>query len=481
MSPEVQSKISGDISTVGSNAPRSGPRQRINLLDNRVVAGIMRSKWYPGVVQVPVLIGSVFIVYELLAGPLNADENFGATVMWVLWWSILPIMLLFVGRFWCSICPFGLMSDLVQRLVGANREVPKFLRRNAMWIVIGVFLVVTWMEHVWGLSESPRGSAALLIGVTVGAVIFGAFYERRTWCRYVCFVGGLSSNYARVGMLELRGTKASTCTSCEVQACLKGGVAGEGCHMFEFPRAMDSSSQCDYCSGCVKNCPNDSIRLSPRLPAEELWHVRRPHFDVGFLAMTIVGIVLLENMSMLPIWQSFLGGVADQFGSDSDDLFTLTFAFIPTIAAPIVLLALASWLAGKCDGLSTKQNFARFGYSFIPFGISVHIAHILFHLLAEGKSLAFSFSGMFGASHAGQSTAVVGPVGVKVIQYVLIVAGTALSLYTAYRMSGMSSRSTQSAAGGSAPRLSLALNWAPILIMAVINAVLFSMPMAMVM
>lgn len=448
------------------------PKKPINLLDNRVASRFLRSRWYPTVLQIPVLIGTVFIVYELVVGPLDADENVGATVMWVLWWSLLPIMVLFVGRFWCAICPFGLVSDLVQKLVGANRRVPRFFRTNAIGITIAVFWVVTWIEHIWGLSESPRGSAVLLLSVTAAAVVFGALYERRTWCRYVCFVGGLSSNYARAGMLELRGTH-DICSTCEVEACYRGGEAGAGCHMFEYPRAMNSSAQCDLCAGCVKNCPNDSIRISPRIPTQELWHVRRPRFEVSALAIAIVGIVLLENATMLPIWDTITGWITDQFGSTSTT-FTFTFAFVPTVLAPAALLGLAALAAQQFNGRTVKQNVAQFGYAFIPFGIAVHIAHILFHLLAEGKSVAFSFAGLFGASHAGQSTAVLAPATIKVVQYGLIVLGTVGALYTAYRMS-------RAAAHDPAPRASFVANAVPILVLAAVNVVLFSMPMAMVM
>jgi len=32
---------------------------------------------------------------------------------------------------------------------------------------------------------------------------------------------------------------------------------------------------------CVKTCPNDSIRITTRLPSEELWFVRNPQLPVA--------------------------------------------------------------------------------------------------------------------------------------------------------------------------------------------------------
>ena len=56
-----------------------------NLLDSKAVGGLMRSRWYPGVFQVPVAAVFGLVAYELLAGPTSAHDNAGTALMWVLW------------------------------------------------------------------------------------------------------------------------------------------------------------------------------------------------------------------------------------------------------------------------------------------------------------------------------------------------------------------------------------------------------------
>jgi len=66
------------------------------------------------------------VAYQLLAGPDSAHDNAGTALMWVLWWPILPLVYVVFGRFWCAVCPFAALSDLVQKLVGANRPFQPF-------------------------------------------------------------------------------------------------------------------------------------------------------------------------------------------------------------------------------------------------------------------------------------------------------------------------------------------------------------------
>ncbi len=207
------------------------PAQR-NLLHYPVVAAVLRSRWYPGILQAITAAFFVLILFQLLAGPTAAHDNLGTALTWVLWWPMIPIIFLLLGRFWCAICPFGTISDLVQKFVGNRRAVPKFLKQYGIWIIDALFILITWSDHVWGIVESPWGSGVLLLLLTTGVVICGAFFERRTWCRYLCFLGGLSGNYARAGMLQLR-TNPLICATCKSgAACYNGNANGPGCPMF---------------------------------------------------------------------------------------------------------------------------------------------------------------------------------------------------------------------------------------------------------
>jgi ferredoxin len=442
-----------------------------NLLKNKVVDGVIKSRWYPGLLQWLTLAVFTIIIYELLFGPFSAHKNFGTAMTWVLWWPLIPILFLVVGRFWCAICPFATLSDQVQKLVGNERPVPKFLKKYGIWIIDAAFILITWADHVWGVVESPWGSGVLLLGLTTGVVVSGAFWQRRTWCRYLCFLGGLSGNYARTGMLALRATPEK-CATCKVSACYKGGQAAPGCPIFEFPRTMDTNARCNLCGYCVKNCPNDSIQLTLRLPSQELWFIRKPKLEEAFLAVVIMGIVFVQNITMLEVWQSILSWLEGVTGTDSYYL-TFTLTFIVAMLIPIALLALAGFVAKQVNGDSVLQNFAKFGYAIIPLDVAGHVAHNLFHLLAEGKAVFYTAMLLVGQEVGhGASTALLDTSTIQLLQYLLVGLGSAGSLYTAHRIA-RSNYGQGKAWGTFVPYGVL------ILLLGLVNLWLFILPMAM--
>lgn len=408
----------------------------------------------------------------MLVGPDAASDNLGTALMWVLWWPLIPIMFLFLGRFWCAICPFATLTDWVQKHVGLERPVPPFLKKYGIWLIDASFVAITWSDHVWGIVESPWGSGILLLMLVTAVVIPGALWQRRTFCRYLCFIGGLSGNYARTGMIELLADSdiCKTCTS--RAACYNGTDKVAGCPMFAFPRTMDDSTVCTLCAKCIKSCPNDAIEVRLRKPTSELWFIRKPQIEQSFLAMAIMGIVLIQNVTMFELWNGVLAWVQATTGVSSyTAIFTI--AFVAAISLPVGLLALASRFAAAGNLQKVWRNFARFGYALIPLDIAVHLAHNLFHLLAEGKAVWLTALPIVGAKVAdGTSPALLGSGTIRLLQYLVLALVIAGSLYTAHRIARSRYQTTKR-------RRATLLPYATVIAgLGVLNMFLFSLPMA---
>ena len=459
-----------DESDLDGNPPRPAAPAGRDLMRFPLVARILRSRWYPGVLQVPVAAIFGLVAYQLLAGPEAAQKNAGTALMCVLWWPVLPITFVVVGRLWCAVCPFGAISDLVQKLVGVNRPVPRFLKLYGLWIIDAQFLAITWSDHVWGIVESPWGSGVLLLLLTTGVIISGAFFQRRTFCRYLCFLGGLCSNYSRSSVVELRADQA-ICSTCKAKAaCYNGTATQAGCPLFNFPRTMDSSANCTLCANCIKACPNDAIQVRTRKPLSELWFLDKPKVEESFLAMAIMGIVLIQNLTMLSVWKDLLSWIEATTGITSYPLI-FTVAFIIAVTLPVGLLALASRFASGGNLENTLTNFARFGYALIPLDIAAHLAHNLFHLLAEG-GLVFSTVGSLFGLDVQVSPQLVSSSAILVLQLVILALGVAGSAYTVRRI-------TNRRYGSVARRRSTSIPVMVLLgILAAINVYLFMLPMA---
>ena len=442
-----------------------------DLLRRAPVAAVARSRWFPVVFQWATAAVFALVVWQLLLGPDSAHENAGTALVWVLWWPLLPLLFVTLGRFWCAVCPFGWLSDVVQRVVGVERRVPRFLKRYGIWIIDALFILVTWGDHVWGLVESPWGSGVLLLAMTTGVVVSGAFFERRTFCRHVCFLGGVAGNYSRSGMVRLRAdqTICATCTS--KAACFNGTANAPGCPMFEFPRTMDESAYCVLCASCVKACPNDAIQVRLRKPTSELWFVDKPRIEQSLLAMAIMGIVLIQNVTMLEVWNDVLGWIEAATGITSYAVI-FTVAFVVAVTVPVALLALASRVAAGANLESTRTNVARFGYALIPLDVAGHVAHNLFHLLAEGKSVVFTVAALFGRQSTGADAALVSTGTIQVLQLVLLALGLAGSVYTARRIAHRRYRTAARRRATLTPYLVV------VVVLGAINVGMFLLPMA---
>ena len=308
--------------------------------------------------------------------------------------------------------------------------------------------------------------------MTTAVVATAAFYQRRAFCRYLCFLGGVAGNYSRAGMVELRAD-TEICKTCEARAaCFNGTDTTPACPLFEFPRTMDSSANCTLCANCVKSCPNDAITISVRPPTKELWFIRTPKLPESFLAAAIMGIVLVQNVTMLGFWGDTLAWL-ERTTHTTSYAVNYTIAFTVALSLPVALLLLASRAAVRLRGGTTAGYFTAFGYALIPLDIAAHIAHNLFHLLAEGKSILYTAMALFGHESQHSSAALVGSGTIRVLQYTLLVLGLAGSIYTAYRIAG-----ARSTAQPRAARLLLAPYATLFIVLAALNFWLFALPMS---
>jgi hypothetical protein len=254
-------------------------------------------------------------------------------------------------------------------------------------------------------------------------------------------------------MIALRATPevCATCTS--KAACYNGSAKAAGCPMFEFPRTMESNANCNLCANCIKSCPNGSLTLTLRKPTAELWFIRKPKLEEAFLAVVIMGIVFVQNVTMLEVWQGMLSWLA--------------------MALPVALMALTALAAGRLNGATLARNFALFGYAIIPLDVAGHVAHNLFHLFAEGKAVWYTFLVLLGQEAPSASPALLSTGTIQLMQYLLVALGVLGSLYAAYRIAKSNFDASQKTWASFAPYAAL------VALLGVMNVVLFVLPMAM--
>ncbi len=445
--------------------PPSGDQP--NLLHLPLLNAFLRSRWYPGIFQIAGVLVFAFIMIETLFGPTVVHDNAGSAIVWILWWPLLPLTYFVAARFWCTVCPFPVVGDLLQRFAGRRLPMPVFLKKYGMWIIDAWFIGITWADHVFGIVESPRGTGYLLLMILAGVLTMSLVFERRTFCRSVCFLGGLSGNYSMASPLALRANRANCKDKCRDLWCAKGSERAAACPMFETPRTMLTNRECNLCGNCIKSCPHGSLRLELRKPTQEFWHIGTARIEVAFLAMILVGVVIVQNLTMLSVWQPLLDRVAGLTGSTN---FTVNFSLIFVIAMglPLAALALASRLSRDSDE-TTLQNFARFGYAIIPLDLAAHMGHNLFHLLGEGLAVPRTLAELFGLQWTRVGDELLNTPTIQVLQYLMLGAGAVATVYAAYRIARSAGQTRTVRA--LAPHLFL------ICLLIAVNAFMFTQPM----
>jgi polyferredoxin len=443
------------IGIAGYYVSKTEKLRKINFLNYTSLKSLLKSRWYPLIFVLPTIIIFAIILIKLFFGSAEASSNFGSIMVWIFLWPILPVLFLLFGRLWCSVCPLSRVSDEVQKNVGMHRKVPKFLQTYGVWIIIFAFIAITWADVVFGIVESPVNTGILLLFVLTGVVTMGAVFEKRAWCRYLCFLGGLSSNYSMSSALELRAER-EVCKTCKMPLCYKGNGKTNGCSMFEYPRVMDSNRACNFCSNCIKTCNHDAIKITPRPPTSELWFIKKPRFEESFLATALIGIVVSQTMIMLEVWEPFMKWFENTTGITNFPV-AWTLIFAAAMLIPILLMLAASFVSSRMSGkisnfdliadqtaeMSAVSNestetilsgFIRYGYALIPLGLGIHLAHNAKHFLGEGFSVLYSSASLAGWNISGDLSILNMPT-IQVIQYIISILGVLGAIYTAYKIS----------------------------------------------
>jgi len=259
------------------NSLNEQSRRRL-LYEFPALRKIIRSPWVFDhtlrYIVVPVFVATLA---ALFLGPQTREHNTALTYFWAGWWPAVMLSYPFLGRIWCSICPFMAIGTLAQEAVTNIGGVklakwPKWVKTDGSTFAFGLFFAILMWEELWELPENGVLSAMLLLLITSGAVFNSVQFENRAWCRYLCPIGAMCRVFGTMSMVEVRSWKAN-CEGCANPQCVKGDspaadpsdtFAIKGCTMQLKNNQLRDMGDCTLCMSCVKNCERQVPEVNTR-------------------------------------------------------------------------------------------------------------------------------------------------------------------------------------------------------------------------
>jgi cytochrome c oxidase assembly factor CtaG/polyferredoxin len=391
----------------GRSAPAlrhgSGSRSgvRFDLLRLRIVGPLLGSLAFRRMAQTVLFGLACAIVLDGLLGPSAASRNLAGVLPWTYARAFAVLGLLVAGNLFCFACPFTLPRSLARRLLGGEREAPRWLRTK--WTAVTLFLLFLVGYEAFDLWDSPWWTAWILVGYFAAAFVVDGLYGGASFCRGVCPIGQFQFVGSTISPLEVRMRDPAVCASCLTHDCLRGGPKGPGCDLDLFQPTKIGNLDCTFCLDCTRACPHENVGVGARLPGSSLvtdgkraaiGRLTRRRDLAAFALVFCFGAFANAAAMVAPVaaWEREFGR---RLGLDSERLSIALLLLLAVVLAPWLSTALAGRLGGVLSRLPLAHEERRgvmrhLGFSLLPLGFAMWLAHFSFHLATAGGALSLA-------------------------------------------------------------------------------------------
>ncbi len=371
---------------------------KIELTRTPFIKNALKSRYPQLALFIVMLMGYVFAILAGLIGTPVGSRNFSIVFVWIAWWAILILMAVpFFGRGWCAVCPIPLPGEWLQRggILNPAGKKPKWL--NLRW---PKFLRNIWLQNISFLLLALFSSVLLttpnITGIVLAAMLFAAIglsmvFERRSFCRYLCPVGGFIGLYSQTAPIELRVKNKETCVTCVGKSCYNGNENGYGCPWDVFPGGLTKNTYCGLCMECIRTCPHDNIAINLRPFSADL---AKPstRIDEAFKAFIMLGSSMIYAGVLLGSWGA-LKDAAYDVGTGVWFIYAVIFLAIIFVILPGFFTL---GILKTESALPLEQRFASLATALIPLGLMFWVAFSLSFVLANASYIIASLSDPLG-------------------------------------------------------------------------------------
>jgi hypothetical protein len=365
----------------------------MDLLRFKFIRRLASSKSYPLALQIFTLIcfglliaGGLIVphVSEKMAGTLR-DTNLSSLIVWSLWWPLVIISAVVLGRVWCQVCPMELVNSFFSK-IGLRRRVPRFFT-SGWGITLFYSLALLGFIRTFWAHRYPERMAVFFLFLFATAVLTGLIYEKRTFCDYLCPVGRLLGLYACCSIFEWRAGDEEICRQCQAKDCVAPSRAynltARSCTSHLYPPQIDDNRRCLVCTHCMKVCPHQNLRHSLRKPMADLFgsiKLTTAEFFLLFLASGLVIWEISEEWSVSKKAMLYLPDLITSRVGASGELGHLIHALVLFVGLPAVLFLIPGIVGKYANRIPLLDSLKNFSLIFLPVVALTHLLKALFRI-----------------------------------------------------------------------------------------------------
>ena len=442
------------------------PSPGLDIARSPRVAKILRDRKFQFLMILPNQIIFWLVIGIGLLGTVVPGLNFATAITWYLWFALVFVMMVVVGRAWCAMCPFGGFGEWVQRHtfwkrkesgIGLGLKMPEKVAQYGFLLSVAAFLLLTWIEEFFNIAGpgNPASTSFMVLGIVGSALVFFLVFERRTFCRYVCPLTALIGTVGTMGSVAgFRTRDREVCQACTTKDCMRGDADGYGCPWYTWPGSADSNSACGLCTECYKACPSDNIGLFVQKPLTSVVAPTRRRADVAWSVALLFGLVVYQQLNALTPFTSFDTWLNNHtfFPHYPDPI-----SYLGIIGAVALVMAGVAWLFERAfvrrdyvpaiGGRTFVDRTSKFRAYFVPlmYGIIPVVGADYFarqlpkffqHVPRVPVAIGHLFG--FGSTHSSlyNASLISSNAGIIAVQVGVMAAGTLAAVWASWRIAG---------------------------------------------
>jgi hypothetical protein len=355
----------------------------LNLESRGPLRGLRGQHWLYGLCRIVAVVVLLFTIATAVFGNTDPARNFAPTFFWIIFWVGLPLVASLFGNVWEPLNPALTITRWIRGKKG-DGPASEGKEKSHVWIALGFFVVLTWIELVSNVGYKPTILGVLLL-VYYAALVYGGIVFGEKWLRNADFFSVLSR--------------------------VVGAAAPIG---------------------------RNNGKVVLRIPGSGLLELETATRGMTFFILFLLAGVTYDGLKESQFWNTLIVSLGN---NELPTFVSGTLGLVLLFLVYAASFGLVMWIMRRIvrSTESVADLAQRFAVSLVPIGIVYSIAHYVTLILITGQGIIPLLSDPFGTGADWFGTAdyqiyiqLISPKVLWYSQVVLVIVGHIIGVYLAH-------------------------------------------------